>query len=384
MSKWETFILEEINEYKTRLLNPASTPDTTYELYSVPSWSNKYPEIIKGKLIGSTKQLVEKGDVLLCKINPRINRVWIVEQYTKNPLIASLEWIVIRNKQIGSKYLSYYLQSSQFRDLLILEQSGIGGSLTRAQPKRVKLYPIPYAPSLIQQKIANVLDRTNSLIEKRKVQIEKLDLMIKSQFIEMFGDPIINPMNWEKVQLSQLGEWGRGGTPSRANSKYFEGDIDWYSAGELNSFILGRSIEKITYSAIVETSAKLFPPNSLFIGMYDTAAFKMGITQEVASANQACANVDVNSLANVYWLYHLLLAMKSHFLLQRRGIRQENLNLGMIKSFEVPLPPLQLQNQFVDFVNRVNAPKLEMQQSLSKLELNYKSLMQKCFKGEIF
>jgi len=56
----------------------------------------------------------------------------------------------------------------------------------------------------------------------------------------------------------------------------------------------------------------------------------------------------------------------------------------MIKSFEVPLPPLQLQNQFVDFVNRVNAPKLEMQQSLSKLELNYKSLMQKCFKGEIF
>jgi type I restriction enzyme S subunit len=180
------------------------TPDTTYELYSVPSWENKYPEIVEGKDIGSTKQSVSRNDVLLCKINPRINRVWVVGQYSENPLIASSEWIVIRNKQLFSKYLYYYLQSPQFRDMLISEQAGIGGSLTRAQPKRVATYPVLIPPLDVQQKIAVVLDKASALIELRRAQLDKLDLLIKSQFIEMFGAPATNIKRWPIVLLKDL------------------------------------------------------------------------------------------------------------------------------------------------------------------------------------
>ena len=118
-----------------------------------------YPEIIKGKDIGSSKQTVEVGDVLLCKINPRINRVWYVSGYTENELIASSEWIVIRNHGIESRYLMYCLRSQYFRQLLLSNVSGVGGSLMRAQPKFVKNYPIPIAPYYVQVQIADFIDK---------------------------------------------------------------------------------------------------------------------------------------------------------------------------------------------------------------------------------
>ena len=78
-----------------------------FELYSVPIFPTNTPEIIKGEKIGSAKQSVENGDVLLCKINPKINRVWFVKNRTENTMIASSEWIVIRNKFMLTDYLVF-------------------------------------------------------------------------------------------------------------------------------------------------------------------------------------------------------------------------------------------------------------------------------------
>ena len=89
----------------------------------------------------------------------------------------------------------------------------------------------------------------------------------------MFGDPLTNPKEWNIKRLEELGEWASGGTPSRNISKYFTGDIDWFSAGELNSLYLTESFEKITEEAVKNSSTKVFTKGSLLIGMYDTAAF---------------------------------------------------------------------------------------------------------------
>ena len=176
----------------------------------------------------------------------------------------------------------------------------------------------------------------------------------------MFGDPIKNSKCWKIDKLINLGHWESGGTPSRSKPQYFSGSIPWYSAGELNSLYLTDSIEKITEEAIKETSAKLFKKGSLFVGMYDTAAFKMGIATENCSSNQACANVLPNENVNVIWLYYELLEMKDYFLQNRRGVRQKNLNLGMIKGFEIPVPPFTLQNDFAAFVQQIDKSKFEI------------------------
>jgi type I restriction enzyme S subunit len=107
--------------------------------------------------------MVSKNDVLICKINPRINRVWVVSRHTENIQIASTEWIVVRNNVINSKYLMWYFTSNIFREYILSNVSGVGGSLMRAQPKYVKEYPIPIPPLSEQQRI---VDRIQSIFEK--------------------------------------------------------------------------------------------------------------------------------------------------------------------------------------------------------------------------
>ena len=84
---------------------------------------------------------VEEGDVLLCKINPHLNRVWVVRHIMAQlKSLASSEWIVIRTDEIMPEYLALTMQSPYFRELMMSNVSGVGGSLMRAQPTFVKQY----------------------------------------------------------------------------------------------------------------------------------------------------------------------------------------------------------------------------------------------------
>ncbi|WP_346222366.1 hypothetical protein [Heyndrickxia faecalis] len=117
---WVWVKLKTINKDKKRNIDPKSFKDETFELYSVPSFPEGSPEFIKGDEIGSSKQLVNKDEILLCKINPRINRVWkVLNNHGKFRQLASTEWIVIsENKAIYSEYLLYLLKSPYFRKLI--------------------------------------------------------------------------------------------------------------------------------------------------------------------------------------------------------------------------------------------------------------------------
>ena len=216
---------------------------------------------------------------------------------------------------------------------------------------------IPFPTLNEQGKIAKLLDTVDTIISARQQQLQKLDELVKARFVEMFGDPIYNTNNLRIKKLNSLGDWASGGTPTRTVFEYFDGDIDWYSAGELNTLFLNGSAEKITEEAIEKSTAKLFKAGSMLIGMYDTAAFKMGILKKDSASNQACACITPNDEINIIWLYYELQLMKDHFLSQRRGVRQKNLNLGMIKNFEIPIANKNQQDEFASFVTVVNKSK---------------------------
>ena len=150
---WEWVRLDEINTYNGKSVHPDKEPTKNFELYSVPIYETRQPEITVGKEILSNKQTVEPEDVLLCKINPRINRVWKVGNFTQYETIASTEWIVVRQKEIIPEYLRYALMSPYFRKLLQSNVSGVGGSLTRAKPVLVRKYPFPLPPLEEQSRI---------------------------------------------------------------------------------------------------------------------------------------------------------------------------------------------------------------------------------------
>ena len=151
---WEWVRLGDINNYFGHSVHPQENPHNIYELYSIPIFPTKKPEIVEGRDIKSNKQSVIKNDILLCKINPRINRVWKVLDLTENETIASTEWIIVRQNNIFSDYLIYNLMSPYFRKLLQSNVSGVGGSLTRAKPKEVQNYLVPIPPFREQMRIS--------------------------------------------------------------------------------------------------------------------------------------------------------------------------------------------------------------------------------------
>ena len=326
--------------------------------------------------------VLEDGDLLMSHINSvqYLGRTVLYVKQTDETIIHGMNLLRLKARRdvINPAYARYCFYGNPFRRQVrkITKKSVNQASFAVKDLKQIKID----VPSLSEQEqIVEVLDKLQKIIEMRSNELSTLDELIKARFVEMFGDPVYNTNDLPIRNLNELGSWASGGTPSRTVPEYFKGNIDWYSAGELNTLFLEGSVEKITEEAIEKSATKLFKAGSLLIGMYDTAAFKMGILKEDSASNQACACITPNDEVNIIWLYYELQMMKEHFLSQRRGVRQKNLNLGMIKAFKIPIAKREQQDEFSDFVKQVDKSKVAIQAALDKSQLLFDSLMQKYF-----
>ena len=272
---------------------------------------------------------------------------------------------------VDPDYFSAFFQSERYK--FNISNSAIGININNIRSEHLDDMSLPLPSKEEQRQKAKVINKLNEIIEKKQNQI------FYSRFVEMFGDLISNSQNRKLVRLEELGKWSSGGTPPKSNKPYFEGSINWFTAGELNSLYLNDSIDKISEEAIYETSAKLFTKGSMLVGMYDTAAFKLGILSKDSSANQACACITPNSKVNILWLYAALIAIRPKVLNMRKGVRQKNLNLQMIKELRIPYVNLNEQNEYVKIFKRIYQSKLAVQKSIEQLEILKKSLMQEYF-----
>ena len=389
----EVRTVAEINSYQTVIINPMEQPDQTFELYSVPSFDNQHPEIIKGSEIGSTKVAVEEGDVLICKINPRINRVWVVKHFTEYPLLASSEWIVVRNREIESSYLKWYFSSPTFRNLITSQVAGIGGSLTRAQPKQVAKYPVPIPEKSEQKRIVFILDKVSNLISLRKQQLAKLDELVKARFVELFGDPIDNPKGLPVKTLKELSTLiTNGNTPKGGSENYVDNGIlflrsqnIWRNRIELDDVAY---IDEATHRSLKKSSLK----------HKDILITKTGrINTENSSLGRAALYLGADDSANINGHVYLvrldgsvvpeyvvtILTSEAYRKYIRKvcvgGIDKRQINLDQVEDFPIILPSVEMQEQFAAFVKQTDKSKVVVQKALDEAQLLFDSLMQQYF-----
>lgn len=239
-------------------------------------------------------------------------------------------------------------------------------------------------PKLSQQKeIVATLDKANELIALRKKQLQELDALAEAVFYDMFGDPVKNEMGWEMKRLGELGKWKSGGTPSRTETSYFQGNIPWVTSGELNSMYIEDSIEKITTEAINNSNAKVINAGSLLLGMYDSAALKSSIIRKSMACNQAIAYSHLNKdICDVVYVYYIIQMNKEIYKKEQRGIRQKNLNLSMIKAISISYPPLPLQTRFASIIEKIEEQKTQVRKALQESEDLFQRLMQDLFKPD--
>ena len=369
-----------INEYASETINPALFPDTTFEVYSVPVFETGHPEFLRGDEIGSTKQIVRKDDVLICKINPRINRVWVVADESDKQNIASSEWIVVRTKEYNPEFLGWYFRSSKFKALMVSEVAGIGGSLTRAQPKRVAGYPVPLLNRSQQDEIVQRLNSTKRIIEARRRQLRALDTLIRARFVEMFGEPIDNPMKWPVKSLKELSVLiTNGNTPKGGSENYVEKGILFLRSQ--NVWRNRIDLEDVAY--IDDATHKALRKSSL--QHKDILITKTGrINTENSSLGRAALFLGEDNSANINGHVYLIrldgtaipefvvtiLTGEAYRKYIRKvcvgGIDKRQINLDQVEEFPIIMPPIERQQEFAEFKEQVDKSKVVHQPALDK------------------
>ena len=163
----------------THTLDPRGCPDEPFDLFSVPSYSDYAPEKSTGREIGSSKQIVQEGDVLLCKIVPHIRRGWVVPAADGRRQIASGEWIVFRDHGLEAEYIRRFVLSDLFHDQFMRTVSGVGGSLMRARPSEAAQIPFPLPPLAEQRRIVAKLDTLTVRLRRARTELDRVAAMAK-------------------------------------------------------------------------------------------------------------------------------------------------------------------------------------------------------------
>lgn len=275
----------------------------------------------------------------------------------------------------NSFYMKYYFTYHK-PNKLIKDESYPSISLTDIRDMNIYIHDIQ-----TQKEIVAVLDKVTSIISMRKEQLEKLDILIKSKFIEMFGDPVLNPKGWEKKKLGEVCDVRDGthdspkfilhGYPLVTSKNIINNQL----VLDKVSYISQEDYDNINKRSKVDKGDILLP----MIGTIGNPAI-INIEPNFAIKNVALIKFNNSNIINVY-IYSIFTSDYIEYMknILSRGGTQKFIALGDIRKLNIPIPPIDLQNQFAEFVEQVENNKEKIKASLNKLEILYNALMQEYF-----
>jgi type I restriction enzyme M protein len=183
-----------------------------------------------------------------------------------------------------------------------------------------------------------------TLVEKEKVLLNK-DIALRG---DRYIDGKAAQTEFEIVKIGDVFKTSSGGTPLRTKSEYYQnGTIPWLKSGEVAQGYIYQAEEFITQEGLKNSSAKLFPINSVLVAMYGATAGQVGILKFETTTNQAVCAIYPNEKAIPEYLYYVLKQQTQNFVALSGGGGQPNISQQIIKDFEIPLPPLEIQEQIV-------------------------------------
>ena len=169
--------------------------------------------------------------------------------------------------------------------------------------------------------------------------------------------------------LSELYNTSSGGTPKRDNPNYYEGTIKWFRTNELQDNFLIDSELHISDEALKNSSAKLFPKNTVLMAMYGATIGRLGVLTEEASTNQACCGIiPITEDFGNSFIYYWLLRNREHILSLRMGAAQENISQSIIKDLNVIKPNLNIVREFNLQIDKFNEIKINLTIQNQKLK----------------
>ena len=332
--------------------------DLTGNSYQLNRYDGEYPERIE----------VNDGDVLISWSASLGVYVW---QRGKALLNQHIFKVVFDKLPVNKEYFVFAVEHK----LAEMESKTHGATMKHIVKKDFDGTTIPYPPIEKQAEIADHLRRITSLIDRQAEQLLLLDQLVKSRFIELFGDPVVNPKGFPCYTVGEVIDFQGGSQPDK---KYFE-----YEPSPDNIRLIQirdyKSDKYITY--IPKTMAKRFcTADDIMIGRYGPPIFQ--ILKGIEGSFNVALMKATPKMGNREFVRQFL---KQDCLLDyleglsKRTAGQDGIQMDKLKAYPFPYPPIELQEQFAAFVEQTDKSKLAVQKGLQELEILKKSLMQQYF-----
>ena len=326
--------------------------------------------------------VMQDGDILMSHINSEthLGKTALYEKEDDEIIIHGMNLLSLRpNKDlIISKYAFYYLSSQSFlRQIPNITKKSVNQASFTVSALKELVFPLTSIEE--QKKITVDLDKVNGLISIRKQQLSKLDELVKSRFIELFGDQESNPFGWVQCTVGECCSL-KSGTTLSAEVENEGGSIPYVKVGDMNFPGNERYVTTSSRYVSEETASKgLFEVGSI---IFPKRGGAIGTNKKRMTKLPICADLNVMGVSSSGKLLPEYLF--AYFDLVDLGALSDGSSVPQINNKNIApllicIPPIEIQNRFATFVEQVDKSKFEIQKSLEKLETLKKALMQKYF-----
>ena len=272
---------------------------------------------------------------------------------------STIRFKVLDENQLRIRYFMYYLKSKHFKEQLTKQITG--SAQLNYGPSHLKKMIMPLIDITVQDEIISCMDKLQSIIETRQRELIELDRLMKARFVELFGDPRSNPFGFEKKRLKDTCKVITGNTPSRAIEEYYGDYIEWIKTDNIVSGILNPTQATESLSEKGMNVGRTVEKDSILMACIAGSIASIGrvcITDRTVAFNQQI-NAVVPEQYNILFLYVLFQMSKDYLVEDINMALKGILSKSKLEEKEFIIPPMDLQEQFSDFVKQVNKSKFD-------------------------
>ncbi|MBI5729227.1 MAG: restriction endonuclease subunit S [Candidatus Magasanikbacteria bacterium] len=373
MTTWSTKKLGEVADIVMGQSPPSSSYNERGE--GLPFFQGKaefgeiYPTPVK--YCSSPSRIAEANDVLM-SVRAPVGNINIAKE--KSCVGRGLGALRAKKNILNQMFLFYFMKKNENN----WSRLSTGSTFSAIKGSSLKNFEIPLPPIAIQKQIVERLDKIAEAQKLNDDLIRKADELFQS-LLHKELNPVrdskhsngVNPAgkDWKVKKLGDVAETSSGGTPLKEKAEYYEnGTIPWLRSGEVSQGLIYKSELFITEKGLKESSAKIFPINTVLVAMYGATTGQIGLLKFEASTNQAICGIFPNSKFVPEYLYYFLKTKTNYLIKISAGGAQPNISQAVIRNLKIPLPPLQTQKQIVAKLSAVQSYKKELLEQKIKLK----------------
>ena len=365
-------MMYKIGEVFTLIRNGANIKqgedDTGYPITRIETISNRVVDRNKMGYAGIheigrySDYILEDGDILMSHINSEthLGKVALYEEIPGETIIHGMNLLCLRpNRSIlNCRYAFYSLMSDGFLRQIprIMKKSVNQASFTVTALKELQIHVPPMEQQL---QVVSVMDRIQSLLLQRQKQAAVIDQLVKSRFIELFGDYDLTHPQESWAPIKEVGTVVGGATPKTDHDKYWGGSYRWITPAELDadSGYIYDSVRKLTKAGVESCSLQEMPVGTVILSSRAPIG-KVAIAGNTFYCNQGFKNIICKEGITPRYLYTVLLLNVEYLNSLGRGATFKEISKGIVESIRIPVPSIELQEQFAAFVEQTDKSKL--------------------------